>query len=240
MTVHQPHMSEPQDRVPYEDEEEFEPMHGLPEVPPEGEKILWQGMPTVGSIANRVFHLKFVTFYFALLFGWAVYERMGDGVSFSTAMSQSTILIIPLGFVIALMLFLAWSIAKTSVYTLTNKRIVMRVGVSLSNAVNLPFAQIVGANERIGRDGTVDIAFSMTKDAKPHYLLLWPHLRPRNWSQVQPMLRGIGADDPVRQMLTDALMAYHNQDVSGAALTPASQDTGSNDTDILHGGAAAT
>lgn len=221
------HMRTATERVPYEDEEEFEPMHGLPEIPPEGERILWQGAPTVRSIMHRVTHLGLVTLYFAALYGWAVYEYMADGMTLSQALAAASIMAVPLGFLISVLAFLAWSIAKTSVYTVTNKRVVMRVGVALSNAVNLPFAQIVGASERVCRDGTVDIALEMEEGARAHYLLLWPHVRPRTWRQVQPMLRGIKTDDPVRRILGEALAAYHMQQVplKDAADAPAENDT---------------
>lgn len=208
----------PEERVPYEDEDEFEPIRGLPEVPPEGEHILWQGSPTVRSIMHRVMHLGMVTLYFTALFVWAAYEFVGDGLSLSQALGAASITIVPLGFLLFLLAFLAWAIAKTSVYTVTNRRIVLRVGVALSKAVNIPFAQIIGAEERICRDGTVDIAVEMADDVRPHYLLLWPHVKPRNWRHVKPLLRGIKAGDPVRRILVDALMAYHHQDIPAADL----------------------
>ncbi len=43
----------------------FEPIRGLPEMPPEGERILWQGSPDWRALAWRVFHIREVTFYFA-------------------------------------------------------------------------------------------------------------------------------------------------------------------------------
>lgn len=213
-------MMVPEERVPYEDEEEFEPIRGLPEVPPEGEYILWQGSPTVRSIMHRVMHLGMVTLYFTALFAWAAYAFVGDGLALPQALGAASIIIVPLGFLLFLLAFLAWAIAKTSVYTVTNRRIVLRVGVALSKAVNIPFAQIVGAEERTCRDGTVDIAVHMTDEARPHYLFLWPHVKPRNWRQVKPLLRGIRAGDPVRRILVEALMAYNQQDFPTTELAP--------------------
>lgn len=217
MTARPLHMPRADDHVPYEDEEEFEPMLGLPEIPPEDEHILWQGEPSVRAIAQRVFHIGMMVVYFALLFAWSVYDQTQGGASMGAAISGSTILVVPLGFVTFMLFGLAWIIAKTSVYTVTNKRVVMRVGVALSKAVNLPFAQIVALNERVGRDGTVDIALTMADDAQPHYMFLWPHVRPRTWRKVQPMLRGIAFNDPVRAKLLEAISAYHGQEVSSVS-----------------------
>ena len=38
-------------------EYEDEPVEGLPENLPEGEKIIWQGQPRVAAMAKRVFYV---------------------------------------------------------------------------------------------------------------------------------------------------------------------------------------
>ena len=46
---------------------EFEPQFGLPERLPQTERILWQGSPDVGALAQSAFHLRKFMLYFALL-----------------------------------------------------------------------------------------------------------------------------------------------------------------------------
>ena len=47
-----------------------EPIRGLPEVPPEGEHILWQGSPNWWALANEALMLRWVAVYFAFLAVW--------------------------------------------------------------------------------------------------------------------------------------------------------------------------
>lgn len=199
------------DRIPYEDEDEFEPMYGLPEIPPEDEKILWQGEPAAWPVAQRVFHLSWVTVYFALLSLWSVADVMGGGATLSEALSRSSVLLYPFAAVMMLLWGWAYSVAKTTVYTITSKRIVIRAGVALSKAINIPFAQVIGVSVRRTRGGTTDIAVQLEQDARPAYLMLWPHARPWHWSRVEPMLRGIENSDAVEELLGTALRSYHDQ-----------------------------
>ena len=56
-------------------EYEFEPQFGLPERLPQTERILWQGAPDAGTLAQSAFHLRKFGVYFALV----GIELSGDG-----------------------------------------------------------------------------------------------------------------------------------------------------------------
>ncbi|MEM1103487.1 MAG: hypothetical protein AAGH48_05230, partial [Pseudomonadota bacterium] len=47
-----------------------EPIRGLPEALPEGERILWQGEPTWRQLAVNVFHIRALAIYFGVLMIW--------------------------------------------------------------------------------------------------------------------------------------------------------------------------
>ena len=51
-----------------------EPLSGLPQRPPAGETILWQGAPQWRATALRTFHVRKVALYFAALFAWGVLD----------------------------------------------------------------------------------------------------------------------------------------------------------------------
>ena len=68
--------------------------------------------------------------------------------------------------------------ARTTVYTITSKRLVMRVGMALPVTINLPFNQIDGASLRLFANGSGDIPLKVTAKERVAYLLLWPHARP--------------------------------------------------------------
>ena len=47
-----------------------EPIKGLPEMPPEGEVILWQGRPNWWALSKESLNLYWVLGYFVLLAAW--------------------------------------------------------------------------------------------------------------------------------------------------------------------------
>jgi hypothetical protein len=68
---------------------------------------------------------------------------------------------------------------------------VIRQGIALSSALNLPFTVLRSADLRERGDGTGDIALSLLPEQRVSYLWLWPHVRPWRINQPQPMLRSL-------------------------------------------------
>ena len=62
-------------------EYEDEPVEGLPENLPEGEKIIWQGQPRVAAMAKRVFYVPQLSLYFGLLIAGHTIFRLMEGVA---------------------------------------------------------------------------------------------------------------------------------------------------------------
>ncbi|TAG28286.1 MAG: PH domain-containing protein, partial [Burkholderiales bacterium] len=113
-------------------EHEFEAAYGLPEALPKGETVLWQGAPDFGDLAVRVFHLKKVAVYFAILvIVRSSYLHSLDKSSLTILAGALIVAGLGLTAMVALAL-LAWLTARTTVYTLTDKRIVMRIGIVLT------------------------------------------------------------------------------------------------------------
>ena len=186
-------------------EHDYEPVPGLPERLPEGETILWQGAPMAQSFARYAFHIRAVAAYFALLAVW----HLADGWS---ADPQDAMLgmmrLIALGAVPVLVLVsLGRLTARTTLYTITNRRIVMRVGVALPMTVNIPFAGIRSADLRIHRDGTGDILLRLLPGFRTSYFVLWPHLRMWRVSNPEPVLRSLQDADAAARALSRALSA---------------------------------
>lgn len=185
-------------------EHEFEATRGLPEALPEGEVQLWQGSPDARLLARQALHLDLVAAYFAGLLAWRGVVSWQEGASLAqTGMALAGMLPL-IGLACALLAGMAWLMARTTVYTLTNRRIVMRVGIVLSITFNLPFAQIAAADWRPrGRGG--DIVLRLNGPDRIAYLHLWPHARPWHLRQTQPMLRGLADAPAVAARLAAAL-----------------------------------
>ncbi len=185
-------------------EHELEPQYGLPELLPANEKILWQGSPDFGAVARRIFHLRKVAAYFALMLGWKVASTMADGGSFVDGLMSITVLgaLAVMGF--AALTGLAWATARTAVYTLTDKRIVMRIGIALTLTFNLPLRLIKSAGVRQHKDGCGDILIAMGGEDHIAWLHLWPHVRPWVLARPEPMLRAVPDAAHVAALLTQA------------------------------------
>src|SRR6056297_3146742 len=119
-------------------EYDHEPIRGLPEELPAGEEILCQAEPDWWSMARRTFHAVQVGVYFALLIAaHQVYHYSQDGGVAEGLTSLSWHLgLAALG--LGILCGLGVLYARTTVYTLTNRRVVLRFGVALPMMINLP------------------------------------------------------------------------------------------------------
>lgn len=187
------------------DDFDFEPIPGLPERPPPGETILWQGKPDWWGLALRVFHIRKVAIYFAILLAWRGIATVYDGGTL-TASLLAMLSILPLVLVgLGILGLLAALYARTTIYTITSRRVVMRFGVALPMTVNFPFTVVEGASLRLCGDGTGDLPLALKGPDKMAYLVLWPFVRPGHYKLPQPMLRALPEAGSVAAVLSTAL-----------------------------------
>lgn len=188
-------------------EHEFEPVRGLPEALPPEERILWQGCPRWTTLARRAMHVTAIAVYFALLLGWRALHALRGGEDWAQAATPMALLALLALIALGLLLLLAWCAASTTVYTITNRRVVMRIGIVLTVAYNLPFKAIATAGLRANRDGTGDISLGLEPGNKIAWLHLWPHVRPWRLARPEPMLRAIPDAASVAETLGRAVAA---------------------------------
>ena len=189
-----------------EHEHEFEAAHGLPEALPADESMLWQGSPDALLMTRQALHLDLIGIYFAALVAWSGISAWYDGAALTETLISmgraSALFALALGMLGVIGLL----IARTSVYTITDRRVVMRIGVVLSITFNLPFKQIEAAAVRHrGKPGAGDIVLSLSGADRIAYLHLWPHVRPWQMRRTQPMLRALANADEVAHILATAL-----------------------------------
>ena len=198
------------------DDFQTEPVRGLPEALPAGEEILWQGAPRVWSLAKQSLSIYWAAGWFAFIFAWRTVGGAAEMPWLQSAQEASFFL--ALGAIVCLLLWLVALIqAKSTVYTITNRRVALRVGAALTFTVNLPYRQIANAQLALARDGTGNIAFDMTHGSPVlSYVLLWPHVRPWHMKRVQPALRCISEPERVAGLLADAVETEVAQPVLSA------------------------
>lgn len=205
--------------IGFHDEEDGggEPVRGLPQKLPEGERLLWQGSPDIAAFAVNVFHVRFVAAYFLAVGAW----RAAHAVSAGSPEQVTSILITALaGLAISggLILLLAWAMARATVYSITSRRVVLRYGVAIRKYVNLPFEQIASAG--FHRHGPAkgpekgDVQLVLAAPGGLSYLRLWPHARPLRFSRPRPLLRCVKDVTSVSRILAGAIAAYAPERVS--------------------------
>ncbi len=205
--------------APYQ-EHEFEAARGLPEALPKGEHILWQGVPQVNMLARRAFHLQPLALYFAVILaarGATVLWNSGSAVEALVAVLWLAPAVL---IALALIYGLAWLTARTTVYTLTDKRIVMRIGIVLSVTFNLPLRSIESAGLMCYASGEGDIPLTLSRGDRIAWLHLWPHARPWKVAHPEPMLRCISDAQHVAVLIGQAWSVAR-----GMPLSPVAHDT---------------
>ena len=196
-------------------EHEFEAQYGLPEALPAGESILWQGAPDWKVLSRRVFHFNKVAVYFALMLAWRFASVYADTQSVADAFASLAWLAPFFALGLGLLLLLGWWSARSTAYTLTSKRVVMRIGIVLTVTYNLPLKRIESADLHDAGSGCQDIALTLERGTNIAWMHLWPHVRPWRVAKTQPMLLALQDARAV-----SALLATAWGEVNGVAASP--------------------
>ncbi len=180
---------------------------GLPGNLPRGEELLWQGRPSGRALALRMFHIVPLAAYFGVIIAWCAVRSLVHGepvvpVALST-LKLTGIALVP----IALIAVYAWLTERATVYTITNRRVAIRLGVALPMTLNLPLRSIESVDLHLAGDGSGDLALTVSATRKVSYMVLWPHARPWRMARPTPMLRAIPDAARVAEILSHALDA---------------------------------
>lgn len=190
----------------------FEPVKGLPERPPEHERILWQGRPDTWQLAREALKINWITAYFAIVVVWRASVGSIDG-GLAGAIAFGLPYVGLWAAAMAVIAVLALAMARSTVYTITTARVAMRIGAALNVTLNLPFRQIANADLSLSKNGTGTISLETLGETKFSYLVLWPHCRPGHVRVTKPALRCVPDAAHVAQILADAAEARVSQPV---------------------------
>jgi hypothetical protein len=196
-------------------------LEGLPGPLPPGERVLWQGRPCSQTLARRAFQVRKLAVYFALLLVWYLASALTSGEDARTAMlatlRMTGIALVPLALVYAY----SWATSRSTTYTITDRRLVMSIGIALPMTINLPFSKVVSAAVEMFHGGHGSIVLTLTPTDRLAYLMLWPHARPWRMARAEPMLRGIPDAARVSQTLARALAASAGVSVQAVPINSA-------------------
>ncbi len=173
------------------DDFEFEPLRGLPALLPEGERLLWQGSPRWQSLAVRAYQVRKVVVYFGILVLWRLATGLANAQSLGTVVLSCAFILLLGGIAFGVLCVLAYLNARSTVYSITSRRVLLRHGVAVPLTMNIPLKFVDSAGLRPFADGTGDIALTLPRKERIGYLITWPHLRPGRITRPQPSLRAL-------------------------------------------------
>lgn len=209
-------------------EHEFEAALGLPEQLPRNEYVIWQGQPDWKQLAVDAFHVRKITAYFAfMVFLQCVHLVDANTAWLDMAKQLGTSICLAL-IALGLLTWSAYLSSKATIYTLTNKRVVMRIGIVLSLTFNVPLKKIVASDLLILKNHVGNIALGISTDSPIGWLNLWPHVRAWRINSPQPTLRCIPQAEGVGQFILQAwrkespqeqLVSVHATSAAGSAQT---------------------
>lgn len=180
-------------------------VRGVSEALPPGERLLWEGAPASFAIARHLLFVRPLAVYFAAMVAWWVLANL-DKAGTSDFWIPIAMQLTLVGLVIAGVLGLARWIAESTTYAITDRRIVMRLGVIFPLTVNIPLKYVVGAQVRTFADGTGQIAVQLDAKEKLAWIVLFPHVRPWRFKEPEPLLRGLTDTAGVGQVLRSATL----------------------------------
>ncbi|MBX9607985.1 MAG: PH domain-containing protein [Gammaproteobacteria bacterium] len=201
-------------------EHEFESSPGLPAPLPAGERVLWQGSPGWWPFACSAFHARGLMVYFAVLVVAQSVGVMQDGGSLPVLAGTAVWMLTLASLALGIALGAGALYARTTIYTVTDRRVVLRFGVAVPLAVNLPFSAIVAADVRRRVDGSADIALTLEGSQRVGVIHMWPCVQTWRLHAPRPLIRGVPAQ--VAEVLAGALVAS----AGGTQAAPAARSVG--------------
>lgn len=190
-------------------EHEWEAAPGLPSALPAGERIVWQGSPDWKQLAVQAFHVRKVAVYFTLMVGLQFSQLWSEGLAGKELMIPIVVSSSLALLALALLTSCAWFAGKSSLYTFTNKRVVMRIGIVLTVTFNLPYRRIAGASIKDCAKGCKDIALELYPEDRIGWAHLWPHQKAWHVQHPQPTLRCVPEGQKVGELLMNLWREHH-------------------------------
>lgn len=176
-------------------------IHGVSQPLPAGERLLWSGSPARRPLARHAFHVRLITGYFALLILLGLMGAVREGLPLTQIAAAAGTQCLLAAFVVGGIWLYAHFTARSTVYAITDRRVVLKVGLVLPTTINIPFRLIENAECRQFRDGTGQISLRLTRPDRIGFFHLWPHVRPWRLRYPEPMLRGLEHMGPVAEYM---------------------------------------
>ena len=183
----------------------FEAPKNILDAIPNGESILWKGRPSLWGFSWNLFGLKWITLYLSMLSIVSVARFFAS--DFYTAFYVDFLPFFLSGIFASIILIgLAATQTYSTVYIITENRVIIKTGAALSFLISMPFKKIkeVNLHKRGASIGT--ISFELLSEKRVPYISCWPSVRPWKFKRTQPAFSCIGSVDEVATILRKTAM----------------------------------
>jgi hypothetical protein len=191
------------------------------EVPlPDDERVLWQGSPNRNQLAVHAFHVRKIAIYFAGLVVVSAVLARGDANPMASFMASAPWLCAG-GAIAALFAYVVAALsARTTLYAITERRVVMKIGIALPVVLNIPLNIIDNVEIKARPDGYGDLSLRLANKSRVAFAILWPHARAWRVRYPEPLLRGVPNIHVVGAALRQALVESLRLGEQQTALAP--------------------
>jgi len=183
----------------------FEAPKNILDAIPNGESILWKGRPSLWGFSWNLFGLKWITLYLSMLSIVSVARFFAS--DFYTAFYVDFLPFFLSGIFASIILIgLAAIQAYSTVYIITENRVIIKTGAALSFLISMPFKKIkeVNLQKRGASIGT--ISFELFSKKRVPYISCWPSVRPWKFKKTQPAFSCVRSVDEVATILRKTAM----------------------------------
>ncbi|MEM7527470.1 MAG: photosynthetic complex putative assembly protein PuhB [Pseudomonadota bacterium] len=202
------------------------PCGASPRCSPKASRCCGKARPSWKALALRGVATKFVMGWLAIIVAWKISALIGGTLTLVEAARLLLMQLCLAAVAVGIFAGIAYATAEQTIYTITNRRVVLRFGLMMDLSVNLPFTQIGKLDLRRHRDGTGDLVLGLQGDLQGLSIIhIWPNSLPWHWFSPTPMLRALPEPDHAGQILADALKADLVRRGDGALAEPDARPT---------------
>lgn len=185
---------------------------------PVGERVLWSGAPDQRSLARYFLRERWVLVFAACSFALGAAEALQHTVdAIPRLVGVTTLSLIMVMVAVVSIRLIAWRIARTSSYVITDRRVYFNIGIVLRADANIPYSSVEGVDLLRRSDGSADLMVSLTGAQEIPWLLLFPHMTWRGSRRGRPTFRALRNPQQAADAVVGALRAYSPSAVSDGA-----------------------
>ncbi len=186
---------------------------------PAGEHVLWSGAPDQRSLARYFLRERWVLGFVAVsaTIGLVDAWQHGGVNMIPRLVGVSTLSALLLVIAVVSIRVLAWRIAVSSKYVITDKRVFFNIGMVMRADANIPYSSVDGVDLLRRSDGSADLMVSLSGTQEIPWLLLFPHMTWRGSTRGRPTFRAVKDSQLAAEAVVGALRAYQQPATPGNA-----------------------